>query len=328
MGKIKILKTGLLTTIQDTGRRGYQKYGVPVSGAMDKYSHKLANILVDNNPKEATLEINMLGPKIQFMSDECISITGADLQPKINENPVEMYKSIYIKKGSILSFGGMKKGLRSYIAFAGGMAVEKVMGSKSYYSKADLGTKIEANKIININSSNKNIKRQVGDKFIPEIKNKTKLRVVLGPQIDYFTKKGIDTFLNNTYQITNNSDRMGYRLEGDAIEHKNKADIISDGLSRGAVQVPGSKKPIIMMSDCQTTGGYAKIGYIIKEDIDKLAQLKPGNKVEFEKISINEAQKIYRKYSKKIDTIKKKLKSKNNISGVIKLFKKLKSLFN
>jgi|SRR6056297_637393 len=306
MGKIKIINKGLLTLVEDLGRYGYQKFGVPVSGVMDEYSHKIANILVDNDISEATIEVNMLGPKIQFLSNEIISITGGNLQPLINNEHIEMWKSKKVSDGDILSFKGMKNGMRSYIAFSGGLNVKKVMQSKSFYSRAGIGTEIVNGKIIEINGSKKNyLNNKIDESYISEITDRTNLRVVLGPQNDYFTGKGIENFFNNSYEITNNSDRMGYRLKGEKIEHKKRADIISDGLGKGAVQIPGTGQPIIMMSDSQTTGGYTKIGYVIKKDLDKLAQMKPGGKVRFNQIPISEAQKIYVEYLKEIEKLEK-----------------------
>ncbi|HMA69571.1 MAG TPA: biotin-dependent carboxyltransferase family protein [Candidatus Mcinerneyibacterium sp.] len=325
MGKIKIINKGLLTLIEDLGRSGYQKFGVPVSGVMDEYSHKIANILVGNDISEATLEVNMLGPKIQFLSDAIIAITGGNLQPLINNEYIEMWKSKKVSDGDILSFKGMKNGMRSYIAFSGGLNVKKVMQSKSFYSRAGIGTEIVNGGIIEINGSKKNyLDNKIDDSYIPEITNSTNLRVVLGPQNDYFTSKGIETFLNSSYEITNNSDRMGYRLKGEKIEHKKSADIISDGLGKGAVQIPGTGQPIIMMSDSQTTGGYTKIGYVIKKDLDKLAQMKPGGKVRFTKISMSKAQKVYIEYLREIEKFKKNCcRNKSFFENILEIIKNI-----
>lgn len=310
MTKMKILKTGLSTSIQDLGRTGYQKYGVPVSGVMDEYSHKVANILVANTLKEATLEATMLGPKIQFMGQQVIAITGGNLQPKLNNEPIQMWEKFTVQKGDILSFSGVKSGLRAYIAFAGGIDIDESMGSKSYYSRADLGTKIEDGQVLNLKTYKESINTKLDGKYIPVFEKEINCRVVLGPQEDYFTDEGIQSFFSSEYQVTNASDRMGYRLSGKAIEHKKTPDIISDGLSKGAIQIPGNGQPIVMMSDAQTTGGYSKIGYIIKSDLNKLAQLKPGNIVKFRKISIEKAQEEYLNYIKVFDDIRSQLATK------------------
>lgn len=314
MGTVKILNKGLLTSIQDLGRQGYQRYGVPISGVMDEYSHKIANMLVGNTLAEATVEVTMLGPKIKFLDQQKIAITGANLQPKINNQTVDMWQTITVKPEDILSFGGLKTGLRAYIAFAGGFEIEKPMGSKSYYSRADLGTKIENKQTLKVKGSTKNIKRILDQKYIPQMKNTIECRVVLGPQDDYFSKEAVEHFFESDYKVTNDSDRMGYRLEGNKIEHKETPDIISDGLGKGAIQIPGNGQPIIMMSDAQTTGGYTKIGYVIKNDLNKLSQLKPGDQIKFRKISIEKAQEEYINYKNQLDEIHNQLTKDQDIT--------------
>lgn len=304
MGAIKILNKGLLTSIQDLGRRGYQQYGVPIAGAMDEYSHQIANLLVDNSVTEATMEVTMLGPKIQFLDQTTIAITGGNLQPKINNTPVEMWQAITVTKDDVLSFAGLKSGLRSYIAFAGGLDVQEPMGSQSYYARADLGTKIKNGQVLTINGNQQSIEKTLEESYRPTVNTTIECRVVLGPQDDCFSDEAIEQFFSSDYKVTNDSDRMGYRLAGATIDHKETPDIISDGLGKGAIQIPGNGQPIVMMSDAQTTGGYTKIGYVIKSDLNRLAQLKPGNTITFKKISIEQAQALYCDYVKRIDEIK------------------------
>ncbi|MCT4619657.1 MAG: biotin-dependent carboxyltransferase family protein [Marinisporobacter sp.] len=312
MGQIKILNPGLLTTVQDEGRIGYQQFGVPVSGVMDHFAYKVANILVGDE-KEALLEVTMLGPQILFEEDCVIAITGGNLSPMVNGKAISMWKSIYVRKGDQLSFGGMKGGCRSYIAFAGGIHVPEIMGSKSTYMKGKIGgyegRSLKKGDTLKIGSPKEALSKLVGKtvagEHIPEYKNSFEIRVLLGPQEEYFTKKGIETFLSNSYTVTNECDRMGFRLDGEEIEHKEGADIISDGIAFGAIQIPGHGKPIIMMADRQTTGGYTKIGNVIYSDLCKVAQAKPGDIISFKKVSIEEAQKTLREVEEKIVTIKK-----------------------
>ncbi|WDV44233.1 biotin-dependent carboxyltransferase family protein [Clostridiaceae bacterium M8S5] len=308
MGKIMVLTQGFLTTIQDGGRIGFQQYGVPVSGVMDRYSYRIANILVGNDEEQAVLEITMLGPKLKFTSPEIIAITGGDLSPMINGKQIPMYRSVKVNKGDILAFGELKNGCRSYIAFTGGIDVPIVMGSRSTYLKGKIGgyRGRELNKgdivdIINYDSEYK--VRLLSKKHISIYENKIDIRVVLGPQNEYFTKHGIDTFLSDTYTITNECDRMGFRLDGAEIEHINGADIISDGIEFGAIQISGNGKPIIMMADRQTTGGYTKIANVISVDLPKIAQAKPGDKISFKVVSIKEAQDIYVEEENKLKSI-------------------------
>ncbi|QZY54187.1 biotin-dependent carboxyltransferase family protein [Crassaminicella profunda] len=313
MGQIKILNPGLLTTVQDEGRVGYQQFGVPVSGVMDYFSYKVANILVGNDEKEAVLEVTMLGPQIIFEEGTVIAITGGKLSPMINGKAIPMWKSIHVKKDDQLSFGGMKEGCRSYIAFAGGINVPEIMGSKSTYMKGKIGgyegRPLKKGDKLKIGSPKESLLkltgRAVSAKYIPEYKNSLEVRVLLGPQEEYFTEKGIETFLSQSYTVTNECDRMGFRLDGEEIEHKEGADIISDGIAFGAIQIPGHGKPIIMMADRQTTGGYTKIANVIYADLERIAQAKPGDIISFKKVSIEEAQSILKEVEERITAIKK-----------------------
>lgn len=321
MGKIKIINPGLLTLVQDSGRYGYQQFGVPVSGVMDSFAHRVGNILVDNNEEEAVLEITMLGPQIEFLEDEVIAITGGNLSPRINGSPVSMWESKYVSKGDRLTFGEMKNGCRSYIAFSGGINVPKVMKSKATYMKAQIGgfqgRKLKAGDILDIGSC-KNKINKIGErsflrKYTPKYKGNNEIRVILGPQNEYFTNKGINTFLNSEYIVTNESDRMGFRLEGDEIEHVEGGDIISDGIAMGAIQIPGHGKPIIMMADRQTTGGYTKIANVISVDLWKVAQSKPGDKIKFKEIPIEKAHRLLAENEALINSIKEECKRKDII---------------
>ncbi|MTI70453.1 MAG: biotin-dependent carboxyltransferase family protein [Firmicutes bacterium] len=305
MGYLKIKNPGLLTTIQDLGRIGYQQYGIPVAGAMDRYALELSNILVGNNRYEACLEMTFMGAEIEFNINTKIAITGANMKPTVNGENIEMYKTIYINKGDILKFNGLIKGCRSYLAVSGGFDICKVMGSKSTYLRAKIGglegRKLKSGDKLKVNKSDYTLGvRKIPKDLIPEYKNEITVRVLMGPEEDRFTKKGINTFLEEVYTITNQSDRMGYRLDGEKIKHNNGADIISGGISFGAIQVPGHGEPIIMMADRQTTGGYTKIANVISYDLPYLAQLKPGDKVKFEKTDISNAQNLIKKRESKI----------------------------
>ncbi|KGK89360.1 biotin-dependent carboxyltransferase family protein [Clostridium sp. HMP27] len=321
MGEIKIKNPGLLTLIQDNGRYGYQQFGVPVSGVMDGFSHRIANILVGNNENEALLEVTILGPEIEIMNGSLIAITGGDLSPFLNGKPIPMWESIRIKKGDILGFGQIKNGCRSYIAFAGGIQVKKVMGSGSTYVKARIGGlnggNLKSGDIIKIGNLEDNLTstkyRKLPNKYIPTYSNNIEVRVILGPQDDYFTEKGMEKFLSSEYKVTNECDRMGYRLEGEAIEHTNGGDIISDGINFGAIQIPSHGQPIIMMADRQTAGGYTKIANIISIDLPKIAQAKPGDCITFKKVTIYEAQRLLKEVEEDIKTIKKNCISENII---------------
>ena len=308
---IKFHKGGLYTTVQDYGRVGYQDVGISVCGAMDKKSLAIGNMLVDNLEDEAGLEIAFIGPEIEFTKDNFIAITGGDLNSKINNKEIPMYKAILVKKGDILTFGNNKSGTRSYITFAGGLDIEKVMGSKSTNVKCSLGgykgRNLKSGDFIKFTNPTDYLPNYLSRQVEIEEKNENILRVILGPQEDAFTIKGIDTFFKETYEITKDFDRMGCRLEGPCIEHKTSADIISDGIALGSIQVPSHGKPIIMLTDRQTTGGYTKIGTVITVDIGKLANLKPKDKIRFKEVSIEEAQKLLKEYKEELSKIKEKV---------------------
>ena len=294
---ITILSPGLLTTVQDFGRIGYQQFGVPVSGVVDPRAMSIANILVDNPEDEAVLECTMLGPQIRFNAPNAIAITGGDLGPTIDNQPIPNYAAIRVEAGQVLRFAGLRSGCRAYIAFAGGLDIAPVMGSRSTYMKAKIGgvegRKLQKDDVIKFRKPNPDLRglniRHISPEFVPRLEYK--LRVVLGPQDDMFTEHGIETFLSESYLVTPEFDRMGCRLDGEIIEHKGESgDIISDGIAFGAIQVPTAGKPIIMLSDRQTTGGYTKIANVISADFRILAQLKAGDRVRFAQVSVAAAQ--------------------------------------
>lgn len=294
---ITILNPGLLTTVQDFGRIGYQQFGVPVSGVVDPRAMSIANILVDNPEDEAVLECTMLGPQTCFNAPNAIAITGGDLGPTIDNQPIPNYAAIRVEAGQVLRFAGLRSGCRAYIAFAGGLDIAPVMGSRSTYMKAKIGgvegRKLQKDDVIKFRKPNPDLRglniRHISPEFVPRLEYK--LRVVLGPQDDMFTEHGIETFLSESYVVTPEFDRMGCRLDGEIIEHKGESgDIISDGIAFGAIQVPTAGKPIIMLSDRQTTGGYTKIANVISADFRILAQLKAGDRVRFAQVSVAAAQ--------------------------------------
>ena len=293
---ITVLNPGLMTTVQDQGRIGYQQFGVSVSGVMDPRSAALANILVGNDEKEAVLECTMMGPHLQFNQANCIAITGGDLMPTLDGKPIPNYTAVKVEAGQVLKFTMPKSGCRAFIAFAGGLDIPEVMGSRSTYMKAKIGgvegRKLAKDDVIGFRAPKAELKnmnfRSMASEFVP--RKEYTVRVVLGPQDDYFTDAGIQTFLSEVYSVTAEFDRMGCRLEGAVIQHKEGGDIISDGIAFGAIQVPSSGQPIIMLGDRQTTGGYTKIANVTTADFRILAQLKQGDKVRFEKVSVKAAQ--------------------------------------
>ena len=309
VGIFEVIQPGPLTTVQDLGRYGYQQYGIPVSGAMDNYALRVANLLVGNNEGEAGLEITLLGLQLRLLKDTVVAISGADLSPTLNNNPLPMWEAVVVGCGDVISFHWPKRGCRSYLAVAGGIDIPKVMGSSSTYMKSRIGG-IEGrplrvgDRLKSGEARPRILERKLPPQYIPEYRNQSELRVILGPQDDHFTEKGIYDFLHSEYTISTEADRVGYRLQGPRIEHKTGADIISDGIPLGAVQVPGDGLPIILMADRQTTGGYAKIAIVITVDVPKLAQAKPGDKIRFLQTTEEEAHQALREYEQTIHTLK------------------------
>ncbi|MDO4267484.1 MAG: biotin-dependent carboxyltransferase family protein [Eubacteriales bacterium] len=298
---IRIIKGGLLTTVQDLGRTGYQSQGFGVAGVMDVRSFKIANLLLDNPENEAVLEFTLIGPTLEFTAATIIAITGGDFQPTLNGEPAPMYTAIYINKGDILRFGSARTGSRGYVAFSSYLKIPVVMGSRCTNMKSRIGgfkgRALQAGDYIEFRIRRRYLpfflSRQLElDEFDQE---EAVLRVVMGPQDDKFSRQGIDTFLKSEYTVTSDFDRMGCRLEGPIIAPKTTSDIISDGITFGSVQVPSQGKPIILLADRQTTGGYAKIATVASVDIPKLVQRKTDHRIRFRAISVQEAQQLYRK---------------------------------
>ena len=308
---IRVLKPGMLTTVQDLGRVGYQSQGFSVAGVMDVRSFKIANLLVDNPENEPVLEFTLIGPTLEFTSDTIIAITGGNFNPTINGEPAPMYTAIYMHRGDILKFGSAITGSRGYISFSSYLKVPTVMGSRCTNMKSSLGgfkgRKLQTDDFILFR-----IKRRYLPYFLfrtlkPDDMDQQQvtLRVVMGPQDSAFTREGIQTFLSSTYTVTNEFDRMGCRLDGPYIASKNGSDIISDGICFGSVQVPSHGKPIVLLADRQTTGGYAKIATVASGDIPKLVQRKTDDKIRFKASTVYEAQKLLLEETAEFDRMRK-----------------------
>lgn len=297
-GIIEVMKPGLSTSVQDLGRNGYQQFGMVVAGAMDTFALQIGNILVGNRREAAGLEVVLMGPKLRFLKDTVIAICGANLSPEIDGNPIPLWKSYVIYKGQILTFGKPVTGSYAYIAVSGGIQTAEVMGSRSTYVKARIGglngqflakgDVLPAGEAVLENSG-----RQLQPNLVPDYDKPRKIRVILGPDEKAFTKQGIRTFLTGNYKITPQTDRMGTRLTGPGISHTEEADIISDAIFPGTIQVPANGQPIILLADRQPTGGYTRIATVISEDIPRVAQSQPGKKLSFEAVSLELAQKLY-----------------------------------
>ncbi|WP_258083996.1 5-oxoprolinase subunit C family protein [Thermococcus thermotolerans] len=304
---IELLKVPSLLTVQDSGRRGYRKLGVPVSGFMDDYSARIANHLVGNPGDAPLLEFLLAGPTIRFNAS-CVFAVAGDVEVKLNGVPVEPWTSHWAKRGDILEVETLRGRLYGYIAFAGGIKCESLLSSCSTYPKAGLGRPLKAGDKLNLGYAVLTGKdgRYLPPELRPDYSSKEKtVRVVLGPNLDHFTEEGIETFLSESYTVTPESDRMGYRLDGKAIEHSERgADIVTEPLLPGTVQVPASGKPIVMMRDAQTTGGYAKIAVVATADLSIVAQSRPGERLGFRAVSVDEARELLIRREKTLMAIK------------------------
>lgn len=312
MEVFEVIQPGPLTTVQDLGRFGYQQYGVPTSGALDNYAFRLGNLLVGNEERAASLEITLFGCRLRTLQDIKVAITGADLGATVNGEPATVWESLVLKRGDVLYFSRLNSGCRAYLAIAGGIDVPEVMKSASTYVKAGIGgldgRPLQKGDSIKAKASAASAAiARIPTEYIPAYESQITLRVVLGPQDDCFTREGIGTFLNSEYIVSIQADRMGYRLEGSRIAHRGESDIISDGIPLGAVQVPGDGLPIILLADRQTTGGYTKIATVIRVDMPKIAQAKPGDRVKFQQVTEEQAIALLRKYEQQMKTIKSSL---------------------
>ena len=320
---ITIEEPGLLSTIQDLGRYEYQKYGVPTSGALDSLAFQIGNILLGNTNENPGIETTMIGPTIKFNSNMWICITGAQSSPMLNGNEIKMWKPIYVRKNSILKWGALNWGIRSYILFKMDMEIEKTMNSYSTNTGLGIGghndglplKKGDKLNLINSNSSipilNNNF--DYTKHYIPQ-ENEITLRIILGPHDDYFNQNQINKFLSSEYKITPQSNRIGYRLSGSQIKHANKSDIISEGGALGSIQIPGEGQPIILLQDRGTTGGYPKIATIATVDIPKLAQAQPGQVIKFEKIDIEESISLLRSSNQILHNLNSNYNTKHYIN--------------
>jgi biotin-dependent carboxylase-like uncharacterized protein len=308
MNVFEVLDPGMLTTVQDRGRYGYQRYGVPVSGAMDLFALRAANRLVGNPDGAAALEMTLLGPRLRVLAPVAIALAGADLGAMLDDRPLPTWESVVVPAGATISFQGPRDGIRGYLAVAGGLGVPLVLGSRSTYLRSHLGGKegraLKAGDVLEADPpAGPSPHRSMPSAQRPVYGHEHRLRAVPGPQDDRFTPDGLLTFFCSTYEVTPQSDRMGFRLSGPVIEHKAGPDIVSDGSPLGAVQVAGDGVPIVLMADRGTAGGYTKIATVISPDVPRLSQAAPGDRVQFQAVTVEEAHEILREQERALDAL-------------------------
>ncbi|HGN6577865.1 5-oxoprolinase subunit C family protein [Bacillus cereus] len=321
---VEVLHAGMFTTVQDLGRSYYQQFGVPVGGAMDKNALRLINMLVGNEENETGLEMTILGPKLLIKKTTLLAIGGVDMEPLLNGERIPLWRPILAEEGSMLCFGKVKNGCRAYVTFAGGIHIEGTLGSKSTYIRAaiggiegrmlkkgdcfQIGTYSEmANRFIQDLQKDERIKTKwvISNSVLPKYKKHPKLRVIADFEYDQFTEESRKAFFTKEYKVSNYADRMGYRVEGEVLNRIEEKEILSSPVTFGTIQVPNGGQPIILMADRQTTGGYPRMGNIISVDLPLLAQLKPGDYVSFEKITLEEAEQLYIEQEVNMNLLKK-----------------------
>lgn len=308
----KVITPGFLTTVQDEGRRGFQHVGVPVAGALDRNGFTLANALVGNPQNSACLEVMGSGPELEVICDSvriALVGSGGGVEIKGREQPlVSSGKTVRITRGEIVRVKLGGDAFCSYLAIEGGFDVPLCLNSKSTYTRAAFGglegRQLQAADILKGNKDDVAAREEVTLNEPRDLRFGQSIRVVLGPQDDFFTEAAIQEFLSGTYTITAASDRMGFRLEGPLLEHKGgNYNIVSDGIVGGSIQVPGSKLPIILLADAQTAGGYPKIATVIAADLPLLGVRGSGRTIRFEAVSREEAENIRRAEHKRIQDI-------------------------
>ncbi|MFC9449249.1 biotin-dependent carboxyltransferase family protein [Bacillus cereus] len=321
---VEVLHAGMFTTVQDLGRSYYQQYGVPVGGAMDKNALRLINMLVGNEENEAGLEMTILGPKLLIKKTTLLAIGGADMEPLLNGERIPLWRPILAEEGSMLCFGKAKSGCRAYVTFAGGIHIDRTMGSKSTYIRAAIGgiegrmlkkgdyfqigaqSEMASHFVQNLQKEGRiKAKWAICNNVLPKYKKHPKLRVITDFEYDQFRESSKGSFFTKEYKVSNYADRMGYRIEGEPLIRSEEKEILSSPVTFGTIQVPNGGQPIILMTDRQTTGGYPRMGNVISVDLPILAQIKPADYVSFEKVTVKEAEQLFIEQEESINLLKK-----------------------
>jgi antagonist of KipI len=297
MSKIQVLAPGLLTTVQDLGREGFGPMGVSPSGAADAVALRLGNRLAGNAENAAALEMTLLGGTFQFAERAVIALAGSDFGATLDHAPASLWTSIEVQPGQTLQVGPTRSGARCYLCIQGGIAVEPFLGSASTQLLSGLGgfegRDLRKGDAIAYKPATRLFKRLVlSPQAIQRLSPRKLLRVTIGPQSDWFSESLQDLFYASVYRVTEGSNRMGLRLEGAPVPARSGAEMITEGIALGAIQVPNSGQPIISFVEQQTTGGYPIIANVISADISSVGQLRPRDEIRFERIELTEARRL------------------------------------
>ena len=311
---LNIIRAGILSTVQDLGRWGFQRFGVPVGGAMDEFSHRLANLLVGNDEADAAIEITLVGPAFTLTADTLLAVCGGDFEPRVNEERLPRARPVLVKAGAKIDFGRCKRGCRAYLAVSGGFQVEPVMGSRSTFLRGGFGgyhgralkrgdvletgetdvtlypglrKRLEASHAASAHpgwAATERVELLAPGPYV--------IRFTRGKHWDCFEEEALAQFQVGEYRVGTNSDRQGYRLVGSPMLLKAPLDLISEGVTFGTIQVPPDGEPIVLMASRQTTGGYPRLGEVISADLPLLAQLPPGAQMKFQQVTLEQAHAL------------------------------------
>jgi biotin-dependent carboxylase-like uncharacterized protein len=305
MSDLLVQEPGPLTTVQDLGRFGHLRVGIPTSGPMDRDAFVLGNRLVGNPDGAAGLECTLVGPRLELTDDRLVAVTGADVAPTLNGAAMPAWQAVPARAGDVLRLGPARSGVRAYLAIAGGLATPPVLGSRATYVRGRLGglegRAVRKGDRLPLGAAAPGPARRVRATRVPAYGAEITVAVILGPQDDRFTAAGIDAFLSGPYELLPQSDRMGARLKGPFIEHTRGHDIVSDGVPMGGIQVIGEGQPIVLLADRQSAGGYTKIATVCSFDLGRIAQLKPGGRLTFRRVTVAEAHAMLRDSRRALD---------------------------
>lgn len=318
--QINVLKPGLATSVQDTGREGYYHLGIPPSGALDQYSLRMANLLVGNPVSAAVLEITLLGPELEFTGEGLLALCGASMKPQLDGVEMPMHTVFSVKAGQVLRFGYAAAGCRSYLAVAGGIDVPDALGSRSTYTLGALGghqgRRLAANDVLPVGAPATKAKpgTTVPEDCLPAFSKDVLLRMVPGLYIHRLTPEATEQFFADSWSVSTEADRIGYRLKGGsplAFQPRtppfgagsDPSNIVDSCYPIGSVQVPGGLEPIVLLRDAVSGGGYMTLGTVIGADLDIIGQLQPNYRARFVPISLEEAMEARRQYRQRLDRL-------------------------
>lgn len=293
LSAMHVVRPGLLTSVQDLGRWGYQATGVPVAGPMDTFSHRLSNLLVGNAASAATLEITLIGPELEFEAAAMIAVCGAEFDVTANGQQIAIGASVALAAGTRLQFGRRRAGARAYLAVAGGIQTPLVLGSRATHLLSGMGghqgRALAAGDRLPVPVLSRQVGQRRGLGLTLPATGRARLRIMPGPQADWFPAQAVAALTSVSFRVSPRSNRMGYRLEGPPLTQTRRDEPISEPLAFGAIQVPPAGEPILLMADRQTAGGYPKMAAVISADLPIAGQLAPGDFVEFALCSRHEA---------------------------------------